>query len=581
MVVSRGILLFFAIVFLPLNLWADGDVYVSTTGNDTTGTGAIGAPLATIAHALEHITDANGGWNIILRDGMYNEHDINITASKTGTSGAWNTLRSYPGEWAIIDGERNCQTTMHPVIYNNGYYVTSGDPTDYAQYWKFERLGITGGGLSGGGNIPAFGIYWVHGPMTVRYCEIYDNLSDLHSECPAGIGGSCANDWTIEYNYVHGNGTTGSHGGNDRQIMTFTQEEGTYSALTSGDIANWGVKNNVIRYNLVDAEGQSQGISTKASNRLTPMSGGQRSTTDYTYRGSGDKIHHNIVTGAIFAGIFWQNDWVQIYNNIVDMQAASNYQGAITVRRTASEGVDCIHPCVYNNLTRGSYAGLYNDMDGKYFQVFQGLWANNIIDSPSEYGDDDYPITLYHRYGITWYSDREWPGDFTITGITVDRNYIYRGSQASGHDILFGKLAVTSGFDYSMSVAEFEAYNGSDHFIQATQESGSNKLFVNYAASTADKYRTITGHVMEGTDTIGASGIGGDHPYLSGATIPSYIGATNPSDDDWVAGVLGLATLSNLQGATAGSDPSWIEGSTPALQPTMQGCSLHGGATQQ
>ncbi len=84
------------LVLLPWSVWAGGDIYVATTGNDSAA-GTEGAPLATIAHALTHITDANGGWNIILRGGTYNEHDLYIDPDYTGTSGAWNTMRSYPG----------------------------------------------------------------------------------------------------------------------------------------------------------------------------------------------------------------------------------------------------------------------------------------------------------------------------------------------------------------------------------------------------------------------------------------------------------------------------------------------------
>lgn len=43
--------------------------------------------------------------------------------------------------------------------------------------------------------------------------------------------------------------------------------------------------------------------------------------------------------------------------------------------------------------------------------------------------------------------------------------------------------------------------------------------------------------------------------------MPAYIGATNPNDNDWVAGVLNFATISNLQNAGSG-DPDWIEGAT-------------------
>ena len=46
------------------------------------------------------------------------------------------------------------------------------------------------------------------------------------------------------------------------------------------------------------------------------------------------------------------------------------------------------------------------------------------------------------------------------------------------------------------------------------------------------------------------------------ASVAAYVGATNPSDDSWVAGVLAL-DASYMTSATNGSTPTWIEGSTP------------------
>jgi len=74
----RAITALIVTCLISLPAWAGGDIYVATTGNDTTGNGSIGTPYATIAKAITAITDSNGGWNIILRSGTYNDTAANV-----------------------------------------------------------------------------------------------------------------------------------------------------------------------------------------------------------------------------------------------------------------------------------------------------------------------------------------------------------------------------------------------------------------------------------------------------------------------------------------------------------------------
>lgn len=571
---------------ISLPAWAGGDIYVATTGNDTTGNGSIGTPYATIAKAITAITDSNGGWNIILRGGTYNEHDLLIGSTRTGTSEAWNTMRSYPGEWAIIDGQHNCQANNHAVIYNGAFYPDGTTPS-LAQYWIFERLGVTGGGLDaahgGDSEDSAGGIWWVRGPVKIRYCEVYDNVAVSQNENPAGIVGVCWQNATIEFNYVHDNGSTGNKSGNDRQIMTYNQEE--YADYHPWEIPTWSTMDNIIRYNYVDSSFSSVGIGMKASNRLVPNVDGIRDVNDTTYQSHGDNIHHNIVKGSLYSAIFWQNDWAQIYNNIVEMGVGNGEAGAINTRRVRSAGVDTIYPCVYNNTIIGGFAGIGNDMDGGHFTTFQYFCVNNLIDSSKEeypyvtspislYGlNDDYQNYVYPWTYRAWGGDFSWPESFDTSEIKIDRNYIYRSLSTHG-DVFLGKPPRTSGGVYTYTSYE-QTFNGVDLFKQEDQESGSNKLYIDDIAIGADKYRTVSTHNLGETGkTVAANGIGGDHPYLSGVTIPSYIGATNPSDDDWVAGVLAM-DADYFTAQTAGSDPTWVEGSgSSPSTPSITGVGL-------
>lgn len=589
-------------ILLPLNLWAGGDIYVAPTtatpaGNDANA-GTEVAPLATIAHALEHITDSNGGWNIILRSGTYSEHDINVAASKTGVDAGsdnvydstWNSLRSYPGEWAKINGQESNTNNVGAVIRNSGNLSSTDVASDVARAWIFERIEITGGGSGVHGNVAtACGIWWSFGPFTIRYCYIHDNLAYTDDENPSGIGGQPWQWATIEYNYVVGNGSETDHDGNDRQLMTQTAEQCYYeyppnNATTGIAIA---VRDNIVRYNMIDATGQSIGIGMKASNRLTPRLENDgnpiRDITDTTYRANGDKIHHNIVTGATRSGILWQSDWPQIYNNIVDMGGGTGAFGAIeTARASGQSGVDTIYPVVYNNTIIGAYAGLFNDMDGKYFQTFQMFAVNNILDSQGQgYDYDEFPFTLYHVYvdNDEWYAARTWPTDFNISSVKVDRNYIYRSGATAGNDFLFGKGLYATGYDHDLSVAQFNSAYSVTNYISATAGM--------YIGTTgADRY-TLSSSWGD-YSTVSSGGMGGNHPYLGSTSIPSYMGAVNPTSDDWVAGVLGLATDGNSDGipdnllsATAGSTPSWVEGSTPTpAPPTLSNVTISNGRVQ-
>ena len=52
------------------------------------------------------------------------------------------------------------------------------------------------------------------------------------------------------------------------------------------------------------------------------------------------------------------------------------------------------------------------------------------------------------------------------------------------------------------------------------------------ATSGANKFITLESHIIEGSTTIANGGIGGSHPYLSGITLPSYVGAVDPNDSE-------------------------------------------------
>ena len=72
--------------------------YVSTSGSDG-GSGTIGSPWKTIQYAMTH---ANAGDTVYIRGGVYG--DPVTTNGVHGTQAHPIEVRSYPGEWAVIDG---------------------------------------------------------------------------------------------------------------------------------------------------------------------------------------------------------------------------------------------------------------------------------------------------------------------------------------------------------------------------------------------------------------------------------------------------------------------------------------------
>ena len=84
------------------------EYYVSTTGNDTTGTGSIGSPYGTIQHVLDNVVAS--GDVITLRAGTYSE---NVRIRRASI-----TIQSMTGEWAVIQSVINDEDKDITVIFD-------------------------------------------------------------------------------------------------------------------------------------------------------------------------------------------------------------------------------------------------------------------------------------------------------------------------------------------------------------------------------------------------------------------------------------------------------------------------------
>ena len=558
-----------------------GATWSGTNGTDynpnKAGSPEAGKGYRTVQAAVNAMS---GGDDIYLRDGRYLEHDIYIAPSKSGTENNWSSMQSYPTEWAIIDGQRLCnagKTTGSAGVIENldGIEHNASDAGSVAKYWIFERLEITGGGnrtqvYTGApyyyDAAGAAGIWWIGGPFKVRYCYIHDNLAEDASGNPSGISGSGWHDSVIEYCLFDHNGSVLHNGASDYDHSNSTSgimpQACWYYNNRTVDM-DFALQRNEYGYNYIKTYGDS-GIRTKTGEHFTEI----RNGTDMTYKDYGDKIHHNIIqsqisSGGLGLGISYIADFAQIYNNIVDMTGYTDYESySIDTDSVRCNYYTPLWSVIYNNTVKNGHAiGSYQPGANPYIMGV-GLdnhftCLNNILDSLSSL--HWAPIAFGSTAGP--YQGNDITDD---TNVTIDKNYLYRtdvsGTTPTANCRIF--IGTTHTF---ISAAAWSTHKPGQYLYeqQTNQELGSNKLWTN--TSGAGQYVTVGTHEMETGKTIAKDGFVGKHPYLTEVTIPSYIGATDPSNpgvtNAWVAGVYDM-NANWFKTQANGSTPPWVEGST-------------------
>lgn len=550
------------------NIFVDGSLGSNcTSGNysiaNRSCTGSAGNAYATIQAAVNAMS---AGDHIIIRGGTYTEC-IALSPSTNPSNGSW-TLGNYnkmvscgteegcsTNEWAIIDGDQNCSTGEHQVI---GLYSDNVSGSSSLKWWWFERLEITGGGISTNPNGP--GIWINGGPWKLRYSYLHDNGKGQPGTCDYASTATQGYGWkdsVIEYNWFADNGSVSTNN-NCKQISWdesypltdqiwqngLTINETTGVATSNGTSGITAI-NNQIRYNYVS--GGTVGIAPK---HFVLRTGRSTSGSDYsdTYQDYGTKIHHNIVYNANTYAIGAHGDFDQVYNNIVD---------------TAGEAVRVMYDywsddnaygyhykvSIYNN-TFIDTAGIFglgrrfaDWQNGDYYTYIY----NNILDTCGEGPTNGYGtaaiVLKYRNSGET--------RSMTYTNSVVSNNYHYRPYDSYLYQTFASTIYDNTGWGTQSDTG------GSKVSYTAAYNAG-NLLFDD--TTGAGKYTIRPTHTVGGT-TADAAGIGGSHPYLTEVTIPSYLGAVNPDDEDWVAGVLSLADTDVLRAAGSG-DPEWVEGSS-------------------
>jgi hypothetical protein len=486
-------------------------------------TGSDGNAYSNFRIALTHLASGNdmylrgGTYTATTADGSGSSGAVwNLPFAANGTSSKWTTLQSYPGEWAILDG--NSQYG-HGVVL--GYKYTDSTLSGAADYhhWLIQRLEITGG--SGTVKGEAGGIWMNGGPNIFRYLYIHDNTNASQDENPNGLTGKIWHDVIVEYNYFKNNGCPIGAGTNCSHIAIYTDYK--WDTRDIYDI-NHAVRSNTIRYNLFD--GSEVGFKHKGGQQL-----GDDSGTDMRYKDYGDKIHHNIFLNSSIA-IMARQDFIQVNNNISD-------GGRIEDQDVCSTCSQTYNTTIYNNTVLSSYIGHPVPYATPLTLLKPYLWfVNNIVDTYTNTWDSS-SITVGHQMAITG-------GSIDITNAKINNNFVYRPGSSTHYSIGRG-LQSCSEF---LSTADMNRCYSTSNYTNAT--SGLYK-----GSSGADKYIT-NGSFVIGSTTIANGGIGGNHPYLLGVKFPSYVGATNPNDQKnnaWVNGVLSLSNVNVLKESKG--IPSW------------------------
>jgi hypothetical protein len=464
------------------------------------------------------------GDSILLRGGTYQQGQINIPKTKTGTSwvaGNFNSIRSYPGEWAVIDGQRSLPNATEGILINGDSLV----------YWKFEYLEIKNGVREN--DSASYGIHFHYGPVIIRYCNIHDNDCSWGGNNPAGISAIVPTKCTIEYCYFKNNAGTSNWNQSQLELMTdyawaAIASGGYFDTLTTPRGKGVHDRQNIVRYNLFDS-GAFVGIKYKDAQMFSGRNPDPGKGYNNTFDTLGDNVHSNIFRN-LSMGITAHQDFCQIHNNIFDSCAQ-----AIIIGDEAS----LYKNVVYNNTLNNCYGlGIFFRHDirslGPYTPEddYYGYCYNNILDGCT-YNSAD----ANYSEEVTGFSY----GSATLLNLKVNRNWTYRprthSYDPSGTNVLYFGDNATPRYTISRFLSERDA-----SFIHYFSQYDSENLL--YESTTGSgKYKTIGAHVINGDTIVSSAGIGGSHPYLDGVTIPSYVGATDPSDNDWVDSVLNLENL--------------------------------------
>jgi hypothetical protein len=513
--------------------------YVSTAGSDG-NVGTISLPFKTIKQGVKVMAL---GDSLYLRGGRYNESNISLNG-KIGTPVKKYYIASYPNEWAIVDGGYPGDCAIFTATTAWGSAIC---------YWKFERIEVTGAGHNPtkeayNNNFYGKGFeFWTGHHIEFNRCYVHHNYGGGGPNGGAGISimnkdGHGAQNITIKYCVVEENGWPGVNNENNQNIVLYADYHDAAKDIPSLD---YPMQQNEIAYNLVI--GSTIGIKTKSCQRIVLDNKGNLPTS-LAGKNRGDKIHHNIIKGPSLCGIVYEQDFKQVYNNIIDLRGkkASGISNDPVYTRNDRE---TFYSVIYNNTIIGDAAYTYegsalniehgnkNDAEGSNYDQFVDKYHpyiycfNNIMYHTQK--DVDFNIHLNVSYSKVPIPLRifDWKTIHISNNFFGDRSVDVKAI-SMGKFISTIPAVMDSNTGYVVSINKFKDYSsGNVNFALPT-----TNLFLD-----KDLYRTNPDCIVNGTSvTVKNAGIGNAHPYLENQMLPKYIGATDPANYKWVDTVQNL-----------------------------------------
>lgn len=223
----KGLFTTLLIVFFFIQINAQTNYYVSTTGNDATGDGSSGNPWQTIQHAVDNLADVSATNIINIEAGTYTEI-IDISTSNIVDL----TLQGESTLTTIIQADVAPNTAAGRVITTSGWPATL----------RINNLTIQNGNTADNGG----GISDRWGSLYITNCWIKDNTSTLTDNWAHGGGGIYSNDEVYATNCTFSGNTAYTGGGalltNSNSTFTnctFTGNSTSYTGDNGSALAIW------------------------------------------------------------------------------------------------------------------------------------------------------------------------------------------------------------------------------------------------------------------------------------------------------------------------------------------------------
>jgi len=357
-------------------------IYLSPTGNDTTGNGTISSPYRTLTKAA---TVAVAGDTVYARGGTYSASRNEYIAC-SGTAGSPITFTNYPGEKAVFDGTGATFVDWDQIILieNCSYVVLDGYEFKNALPTTVHADGINCAGISNVTvqncivhEVGENGIICRGNNVTLQNNEIYravlTNLNGAMGSsgwacgmATARTGSAAFANATFRSNYVHdvwGEGINGLC--SDGTLMEGNRVVDSYSVNYYLDNAKNAVVRNNVAYNTPTGEHRRNGNLPNGLLMATERYKGWTAVNSDNIQ-----IYNNLFQRVSTGISFWQSNGdyhnLKIYHNVI----VAPESGGFTI--------DSASTTVGNELKNNIIYGSCSIANPSYWVTSYNDWPNGV-----------------------------------------------------------------------------------------------------------------------------------------------------------------------------------------------------------